>query len=580
MDIIKRWSALSSWPGLRRAWLVVMSIATLIFLNPSAAAAQFRDDSLDDYRVANGHYFTQTGSDRDGNDGFRITDENGVNFSTEFKRLGGVKALGYPISRRFLWDGFTVQVTQKGVLQWHSHSKTATLINLLDALSDAGLDHWLEKQAKIPRQQILHDETELTFAEVVGRRMAYLDHYPVLGSVYFSAPDPLERYGLPTAPVANFGSVRVLRTQRAVLQESLIWTGRTRPGQVTVLNIGSLIINSSLIPPAATVPIAASQTLATLPRSPIVHIEDELLTKLRFAAERARASVVKLSDGWTGTGSGVLYDPDGLIFTNYHVVWPLNRRRLRAELPDGRIFPARVIAGDDWTDIAVLKIEGENLPAIPLGDSKTVLPGDWVLGIGHAPLLPGIPSTKVGRVSSTEGKLQAQNDYPHTGLIQSDLFLSPGDSGGPLTNLRGELVGLNTAIRLGNRGRSLTGFSIPLVEVKRIVARLLSPEGLPRPQFGFSSLNMNRRLARTTGHRLNYGVYVRSVLPNSPAKTAGLKEGSVIISMDGRSVDDIGMLRKLMIQHEVGDEVRLVIVSSSGERQSLTVKLGKRPALT
>ena len=129
--------------------------------------------------------------------------------------------------------------------------------------------------------------------------------------------------------------------------------------------------------------------------------------------------------GRIGAGSGVLYDPSGLIYTNYHVARQLDRSRLRAELADGRTFPARVLAGDDWTDIAVVKIEGDNLPAIPLGDSQSVQPGDWIVAIGYAPLLPGVPSAKAGRVVSTAGRIQIRNNFPHTGMIEADLFLSP-----------------------------------------------------------------------------------------------------------------------------------------------------------
>ncbi len=578
----QRWSG--HLPASRRpaVWLAAAFAALLLVcLNAAVAAAQSRVEALEDYQVVNGHYFTQAGGDPDGDAGFRITDEHGVNFASEFGRLGGVEALGYLISRRFEWDGFTAQATQQAVLQWRPQANRAALVNLLDAFSDAGLDPWLEQHAQVPRRQVLHDETELIFEEVVAARLAYLDGFPALRRAYLATPDYLERYGLPTAPIADFGSVRVLRTQRAVLQESLAETGSMRPGQVTVLDVGTLAAEAGLIPAAATVALPASRTLAVLPASAMVRVEDTLLADLRSVADRARGAVVKLTDGRTGAGSGVLYDSSGLIYTNFHVVYPLARSRfqLRAELPDGRTFPARVLAGDDWTDVAVVKIEGDNLPTVPLGDSRSVQPGDWILALGYAPLLPGIPSTKVGRVSSTAGSIQIPNNYPHTGMIEADLFLSPGDSGGPLINRRGELIGLNAAIRV-RRGRSLTSFSIPVARVQQIAAQLLSPDGLPRPQFGFVPANMNRGLAARTGHQINYGVYVQSVLPSSPAQAAGLQAGSVIISMEGQPVDDLSALRRLMLRHEVGDEVEIVVVLPTGERQSLTVRLGKRAALT
>ena len=572
-------------PATRRpaAWLAaVFAALLLVCLNAAVATAQSREAALADYQVVNGHYFTQAGGDPDGDAGFRITDENGVNFASEFARLGGVEALGYPISRRFEWDGFTTQATQQVVLQWQPQANRAALINLLDAFADAGLDSWLAQHAQVPPRHVSHDEAGLIFDEVVAARLSYLDGYPALRRAYFAAPDHLERYGLPAAPIAEFGSVRVLRTQRAVLQEWRVWTDDTHPGQVTVLDAGTLAVEAGLIPAEATVALSASRTLARLPSSPPVRVEDTLLATLRAVVERARSAVVKLTDGRTGAGSGVLYDSSGLIYTNYHVVYPLVRSRfqLHAELADGRTFPVRVLAGDDWTDIAVLKIEGDNLPTIPIGDSQSVQPGDWILAIGYTPLLPGIPSAKAGQVVSMAGSIQIRDNYPQTGMIEADLFLSPGDSGGPLIDLRGELIGLNAAIRVTRRGRSLTSFSIPLARVQQIAAQLLSPEGLPRPQIGVEIRNMSRGLAAETGHGISYGVFVRSVLPNSPAQAAGLPVGSVIISMAGQRVDNLRVLRQLIMQYEVGDEVKIVVVLPTGEQQSLTVRLGPRAALT
>ncbi len=564
-------------------WLVaVLAALLLVSLNTAVATAQSRGEALADYQVVNGHYFTQASGDPDGDAGFRITDENGVNFASEFERLGGVAALGYPISRRFEWDGLTTQATQKAVLQWHPAANRATPVNLLDAFADAGLDSWLEQHAQVPPQQLFHDETELIFEEVVAARLAYLDGYPALRQAYFAAPDHLERYGLPTAPIAELDSVRVLRTQRAVLQEWRTWTSGAQPGQVTVLDVGALAAAGGLIPAVATVALPADQTLARLPGSSPVRVEDTLLATLRSVAERARSAVVKLTDGHTGAGSGVLFDPSGLIYTNYHVVYPLARSRfqLRAELADGRTFPARVLAGDDWTDIAVLKIEGDDLPTIPIGDSQSVQPGDWIVAIGYTPLLPGLPSAKAGQVASMAGSIQVRSNYPQTGMIAADLFLSPGDSGGPLVNLRGELIGLNAAIRVTRRGQSLTSFSIPLARVRQIAAQLLSPEGLPRPQFGIHTQSMNRRLAAQTEHRISYGVYIHSVLRNSGAHAAGLQAGNVIISMGGQPVDNLSDLRRLIMQYEVSDEVEIVVVLPTGERRSLTVRLGPRAALT
>ena len=217
----------------------------------------------------------------------------------------------------------------------------------------AGLDSWLGRHAQVPPQQLFHDETELIFEEVVAARLAYLDDFPVLRRAYLATPDYLERYGLPTAPIADFGSVRILRTQRAVLQEWQVSADGARPGQVTVLDIGALAAEAGLIPVEATVALPASRTLARLPGSSPLRVEDTLLSTLRSVAERVRRAVVKLTDGRTGTGSGVLYDPSGLIYTNYHVARQLDRSRLRAELADGEPFrhvcwPAMIGPTSPW----------------------------------------------------------------------------------------------------------------------------------------------------------------------------------------------------------------------------------------
>ena len=204
----------------------------------------------------------------------------------------------------------------------------------------------------------------------------------------------------------------MLRTQRAVLQEWRVRTSSTLPGQVTVLNVGALAAEAGLIPAEVTVALPASRTLARLPSSPPVRVEDTLLATLRAVAERARGAVVKLTDGRIGAGSGVLYDSSGLIYTNYHVVRQLDRSRLRAELADGRALPARVLAGDDWTDIAVVKIEGDNLPTILSGDSRSVQPGDWIVAIGYAPLLPASPVRRLGGCPRQQGASKSGTTIP------------------------------------------------------------------------------------------------------------------------------------------------------------------------
>src|SRR5687768_3780469 len=171
---------------------VVFAAVLLAAQLPSSALAQTAPSrtTLRDYDVVNGHYFTQTGSGEDA--GFSITDEGGIPLWSEFQRLGGVQTLGYPVSRRFVWEGFVVQATQKAVLQWRPDLSRAVFVNLLDELHEAGLDAWLESQRQIPPPAQFPEEDGLAFQQIVQRRIGLLDQYPALRSAYLNASDPLE----------------------------------------------------------------------------------------------------------------------------------------------------------------------------------------------------------------------------------------------------------------------------------------------------------------------------------------------------------------------------------------------------
>jgi hypothetical protein len=195
-------------------------------------------------------YFAQTG-------GYVVADDAQASFLTEFGRLGGVAALGYPVSQRFVLDGFVVQAFQKAILQWHPDTGQATFLNVLDRLHDAGDDDWLASQQMTPPPADNAADTGLAWADVVARHEALLASNPTLQSAYFAADDPLARYGLPVSPVTDEGAALVVRCQRAVLQ---LWT-QDEPwasaGQVTVANGGDLAKQAGLIPDSAATTQAA-----------------------------------------------------------------------------------------------------------------------------------------------------------------------------------------------------------------------------------------------------------------------------------------------------------------------------------
>ena len=205
-----------------------------------------------DYEVEGGRLFTQAAETDVPDVGFAVTDADGIPFWTEFQRLGGVQALGYPLSRRFVWDGFTVQVFQKVVLQWRPELSTFMFVNVFDRLSLAGYDDTLEELLVPPWEYF--EEEGLTWGQIITSRQALLFANPALRDAYFAVDDPLRWYGLPTSKVETYEHVHTIRLQRAVLQQWLIDLPWASAGEVTVANGGDLARGAGTFPAEALVP--------------------------------------------------------------------------------------------------------------------------------------------------------------------------------------------------------------------------------------------------------------------------------------------------------------------------------------
>jgi hypothetical protein len=200
-----------------------------------------------DYDVPGGHFFTQTAG-RDGISGFAVTDEAGVRFWGEFQRLGGVQGLGYPVSRRFTWKGFTVQAMQKGVLQWRPEVGQAWLTNVFDELHDAGKDDWLFSTRSTPRPLDPSFDGGKPWGQVLSGRLALLDPQPTIDKRYDSAGDPLTFFGLPTSAVQDMGNHLAVRLQRAVIQLWKVDVPWAKAGETTVANGGDVAKEAGLFP--------------------------------------------------------------------------------------------------------------------------------------------------------------------------------------------------------------------------------------------------------------------------------------------------------------------------------------------
>lgn len=545
----------------------------------SAQAQGITRQRLREYEIVNGYYFSQTGGSRDAEHGYSITDEDGVLLWSEFQRLGGVDVLGYPVTQRFFWDGFVVQATQKVVLQWRPEARRAIFVNLLDELTRAGKDDWLLTYRQIPKPVAFEGEASLPFGQVVQNRLKLLEAHPALRTAYLAAPDPLEANGLPVAPVTDMGPAYVLRTQRKAFQ---LWKEATpfaARGDVTVVNGGDLGKEGEIYPSAVTRPEPASAHIAAPPGSNTRLSKDELAA-LRQVVERVRPAVIKLTDGDQGSGSGIIFDPSGLILTNSHVITSLRLDKLRADLPDGRSLPVTPVGADDWTDVAVVKVDATNLPSAPLGSSQSLTIGQRVIAIGYAPVLPAAPSAKTGIIHSLTGEIQTLHDYPLSNLVATNTFLHPGDSGGPLLNLSGQVIGVNSAIRVSRRGQELAGFSIPVEGARQIAEQFIAVGKVPRPHIGVGQVDdVTPATASNRGLPVARGVLIGQVQPGSPAAAAGLNAGDVIAGMDNREVANLDDLRRLMVNHKVGDAVPFAIISPGRPRRTVVITLSERPPL-
>ena len=214
--------------------------------------------SSPDYDVANGHFFTQGAGQQPGSGdlGFTVSNDGGVRFWDEFRRLGGVGGVGYPISRRFQWNGFVVQAMQKGVLQWRPEAGRAYLVNVFDQMTDAGKDDWLLSARSTPAPLGPEFDAGKTPAQIAGARLALLDEHPAIKRRYLAASDPPVVYGLPTSRVTDNGSHLAIRLQRAVIQQWKVDVPWARAGDVVVANGGDVGKEAGLYPPEALEPEA------------------------------------------------------------------------------------------------------------------------------------------------------------------------------------------------------------------------------------------------------------------------------------------------------------------------------------
>lgn len=270
-------------------------------------------------------------------------------------------------------------------------------------------------------------------------------------------------------------------------------------------------------------------------------------------------------------GSGVIVSREGHILTNNHVI--ANMEKIEVQLTDGRVEPAQLIGSDELTDIAVLKIDAKNIEPLPFGDSDQVRVGQLVFAIGN-PF--GLQETVTQGIISAKGRRAVADSGVE--FLQTDAAVNQGNSGGPLLNLRGEIVGINSAIYSNSDGGAWLGisFAIPSNTARRTLESLLKNGRVIRGYLGVQMTNLNRETARSLGAPDTAGAAVVDIVPGSPAEKAGLMAGDVIRTFNGHPIADILALRSRVAEMELNGKVELGVLRE-GKMVTLSTTVAEAP---
>ncbi len=266
-----------------------------------------------------------------------------------------------------------------------------------------------------------------------------------------------------------------------------------------------------------------------------------------------------------GAGSGFIVSADGYILTNTHVV--ANAAEVTVRLTDRREFPAKVIGADERTDVAVIKISATNLPIVKLGDPSKLKPGQWVLAIGSPFGFEN--SATAGIISATSRSIPGENSVP---FIQTDVAVNPGNSGGPLFNMNGEVIGINSQIFSRTGGFMGVSFAIPIDVARNVEEQLVKTGRVVRGRIGVTIQDVNAQLAESFGLDRPHGALVSSVDKEGPAAKAGLMPGDVILSVGGHPIERYGELSGAIAAMKPGADATLALWRN-GKAQNVNVRI-------
>jgi S1-C subfamily serine protease len=333
--------------------------------------------------------------------------------------------------------------------------------------------------------------------------------------------------------------------------------------------------------------------LTTVATSPATAVQTTTLTttsagvpNIASAAATARAATVLVlnldrTGATQGSGSGFIIDPSGIIVTNNHVV--TGAQAVSVQLPDGgTTYTATVVGTDAQTDLAVLRIDAQDLPTVALGNSADLGVGDWVVAVGNALALDGGPTVTAGVVSATGRDVEQAGTAARPGqsatsaialydLIQTDAAINEGDSGGPLVDLTGAVVGINT---LGTTDAQGIGFAIAIDEARPIIEQLLATGKVTRATLGISGQTVTAASAAGQNLDQSTGVMIAQVTSNGPAAAAGLRAGDIITQIGNTPIANQGGLQEALLTTYAPGQTVTIQIERGGTAQTVTVTLG------
>ena len=269
-------------------------------------------------------------------------------------------------------------------------------------------------------------------------------------------------------------------------------------------------------------------------------------------------------------GSGVIVSPNGYILTNQHVVEAADE--IQIALADGQTLPAKVVGADPETDLAVLKIEASNLPAIVFADADSLKVGDWVLAVGN-PF--GVGQTVTAGIVSALGRTHLGiNTFEN--FIQTDAAINPGNSGGALVDAAGNLVGVNSAIYSRTGGSQGIGFAIPVSIARQVMEQIIKSGSVTRGWVGVEVQDMTPELAESFSLKTTEGALIAGVLKGGPADAGGIRPGDILLAVNGKKVSDSASLLNLIAELQPGEAAQLTVARKQ-QSLDLKIKVGRRP---